>query len=200
MNFLAHLYLSENQPKIMVGNFIGDFVKGKNLQRRFEAEIAQGIEFHRAIDYFTDLHPIVKQSKNRLRPKYRHYAGIIVDIFYDHFLAIGWKEYSEVDLAAFAQYAYGLIGQHEAILPEEVKQMLPYMIRGNWLLSYARLEGIERALFGMSRRTAYVSHMDESITELKLYYAEFQNEFNAFLPELTEWATEWMKRYPGRIT
>ena len=159
MNFLAHLYLSGNHPKIMVGNFIGDFVKGKNILARFEPEIAKGIELHRAIDYYTDLHPTVRLSKNRLRPKYRHYSGVIVDIFYDHFLARNWEKYSVVKLSDFAEQAYQLMNENESILPAEVIQILPYMVRGNWLVNYAKLDGIEKALSGMSRRTAYESRI-----------------------------------------
>ena len=103
MNFLAHLYLSGDNPKVKVGNFIGDFVKGKNLKDRFEADIARGIGLHREIDWFTDTHSIVKQSKDRLRPKYRHYSGVIVDIFYDHFLAKNWDRYSKQLLPDFAE-------------------------------------------------------------------------------------------------
>ena len=95
MNFLAHLYLSGNDPLVRLGNFIGDFVKGRDLADRYEPAIVKGIELHRAIDEFTDQHAIVKQSKMRLRPKYRHYAPVIVDIFYDHFLAAGWDNHSE---------------------------------------------------------------------------------------------------------
>ncbi len=195
MNFLAHLYLSGNEAKIMVGNFIGDFVKGKNLLARYEPEIAKGIELHRAIDYFTDLHPTVRQSKNRLRPKYRHYSGIIVDIFYDHFLARNWDQYSDVLLPDYAEQVYKVIHQHEAILPEEVKYMLPYMTRGNWLVNYAKLEGIEKALSGMTRRTTYESRMNESIEDLKSSYEEFGNEFELFFPELRKWAVEWIRQW-----
>src|SRR5277367_1527199 len=101
MNFLAHLYLSGDNPKIKTGNFIGDFVKGKNLADRFEKDIAKGIVLHREIDWFTDRHPVVKQSKDRLREKYRHYSGVIVDVFYDHFLARNWINYSSKSLSDF---------------------------------------------------------------------------------------------------
>jgi acyl carrier protein phosphodiesterase len=196
MNFLAHVYLSGAHSKMMVGNFIGDFVKGKHLHDRYEPEIAKGIELHRGIDYFTDLHPTVKQSKNRLRAKYRHYSGIIVDIFYDHFLAINWKNYSDVPLSDFAEKVYQLIGKYHAIVPEEVNQMLPYMMRSNWLLNYAKLEGIEKALSGMTRRTMYESHMNESIEDLKNSYQDFQAEFQSFFPELEKWVENWIKEYP----
>jgi acyl carrier protein phosphodiesterase len=184
MNFLAHLYLSGNNAKIMVGNFIGDFVKGRNLLEQFEPEIARGIEIHRAIDAFTDTHPVVRKSKIRLRPTYRHYAPVIVDIFYDHFLARYWDRYNTAPLPEFARHAYGTIEQHHAVLPESVRYMLPYMINGNWLVNYATLEGIQRALSGMARRASHPSRMEEAVNDLRMHYDDFRVEFEEFFPAL----------------
>lgn len=186
MNFLAHLYLSGNNPKIMTGNFIGDFVKGRHLYEQFENEIVRGIEIHRAIDLFTDTHPIVSISKQRLRPAYRHYSPVIVDVFYDHFLAANWTTYHDQTLIAFAKHAYNTIESFDNILPTTVKHMLPYMIRGNWLVNYAQVEGIHRALTGMSRRTKYDSKMDESVNDLREHYDAFKKEFEDFFPLLKE--------------
>lgn len=197
MNFLAHLYLSGNRPKIMVGNFIGDFVKGRNPQERYEPEIAAGIELHRAIDHFTDTHEVVKLSKNRLRPKYRHYSGVIIDMFYDHFLAKNWNLYSSESLIDFAQRSYQLIEEHDSILPEKVKYLMPYMTKGNWLLNYSQLEGLSRALNGMTKRSTYDSKMNESIAELQANYLDFENEFTAFFPELNQYCKDQIiKIYP----
>lgn len=193
MNFLAHLYLSGDNPKIMLGNFIGDFVKGKLALEQFEPEIIRGIGLHRAIDEFTDSHPIVTKSKIRLRPKYRHYSGVIVDIFYDHLLAKNWDLFHTEILPDYAEMAYSIIQEHDSILPEEVKFMMPHMIRGNWLVNYAKLEGIERALSGMTRRTRNESKMDESVIDFKEFYPEFTQEFLEFFPELKHHATEWLK-------
>jgi acyl carrier protein phosphodiesterase len=184
MNFLAHIFLSGDKPKIMVGNFIGDFVKGRNLSERFETEIARGIELHRSIDEFTDSHPIVSQSKDRLRPKYRHYAPVIVDVFYDHFLARNWNNYHSILLPDFAERTYQILNDHHEFLPEKVRQMLPYMEKGNWLVNYGRVEGIQRALTGMSRRTRFDSKMDESVNDLLEFYEDFKREFELFFPEL----------------
>ena len=192
MNFLAHIYLSGDQPKIMVGNFIGDFVKGRNLMDQFEPEIALGIALHRAIDEFTDRHPVVLESKIRLRPKYRHYAAVIVDIFYDHFLSKFWNNYHAEPLAAFSAQTYKTIEQHWEILPVDVKKMLPYMIADNWLLNYGNLDGIERALTGMSRRTRHDSKMNESIVELRKYYDAFKAEFELFLPDLKQHSQQFL--------
>jgi len=186
MNFLAHLYLSEDEPEIMVGNFIGDFVRGRNVYDQFNHNIALGIELHRQIDEFTDHHHIVLESKKRLRTKYRHYAPVIVDVFYDHFLAIHWPTLHTQTLPDFAEYAYSQLEIHQAILPEGVLQMMPYMIRGNWLVNYAKTEGIHRALSGMSRRTPYDSKMDEATQDLEKYFKEFESEFLLFFPELRQ--------------
>ena len=192
MNFLAHLYLSGADPKVKIGNFIGDFVKGRNLSEQFEAGIVKGIALHREIDAFTDRHPVVRESKIRLRPKYRHYSPVIIDVFYDHFLAANWATYSDQLLANFARDSYNTLEKYQALLPEQVNQMLPYMIKGNWLVGYSQVEGIHRALSGMARRTPYESKMEEATADLQLYYSEFQDEFDRFFPELKEFATQWI--------
>lgn len=186
MNFLAHLYLSGNDPEIMIGNFIGDFVRGRHVHEQFKPNIALGIELHREIDAFTDSHLLVLESKKRLRPKYRHYAPVIVDMFYDHFLAARWRDYHLQPLHDFAAYAYSQLKEYEPILPERVVQMIPYMVKGNWLVSYAQVEGIHRALTGMSRRTPFDSKMDEAVFDLEKSYAEFESEFMLFFPELKQ--------------
>lgn len=191
MNFLAHLYLSGDDPNILVGNFIGDFVKGKIALAEFEPEIIRGIELHRAIDEFTDSHAVVTVSKNRLRPKYRHYSGVIVDVFYDHFLAKNWNTYHPELLPDFADKVYGIIQSYDAILPKEVKFMMPYMIKGNWLVNYSRTEGIHRALSGMARRTPYESKMEQSVDDLRENYDDFKNEFETFFPELSAFALDF---------
>jgi acyl carrier protein phosphodiesterase len=184
MNFLAHIYLSGTNPKTMVGNFIGDFVKGRNVLEQFEPEIARGIELHRSIDQFTDHHPVVQISKVRLRPKYRHYAAVIVDVFYDHLLSRFWSDYHGETLEKFSHDTYRTLQQNWDVLPAQVKNLLPYMIKDNWLLNYGTFTGIERALTGMSRRTRHNSRMDESIHDLRENYEAFKSEFQLFFPDL----------------
>lgn len=184
MNFLAHLYLSGDNPRIMIGNFMGDFIKGRSYLQQYDAEIITGIDLHRSIDEFTDSHPVVTQSKNRLRPKYRHYAGVIVDVFYDHFLAANWNQFHSLPLEKFAQQVYRTIQTFDAKLPEELTYMMPYMIKGDWLLSYSTSEGIHRALSGMARRTPYQSKMEEAVNDLREHHDEFKAEFMEFFPQL----------------
>ena len=192
MNFLAHIYLSGANPKTMVGNFIGDFVKGRNVLEQFEADIAKGIELHRSIDEFTDHHPVVQISKMRLRPKYRHYAAVIVDIFYDHLLSRFWSNYHTEPLENFSQDTYTILQQHRNVLPIPVKNLLPYMIRDNWLLNYGTFDGIGKALTGISRRARHDSRMDESIHDLREYYEEFKSEFELFFPDLKKHSEEFL--------
>ena len=195
MNFLAHLYLSHNHPKVMLGNFIGDFVKGRNVAERYEPGIATGIELHRAIDEYTDSHEVVKESKNRLRPKYRHYSGVIVDVFYDHFLAANWSDYHEQPLREYAAHAYYLVQSNLISLPDQVGSMLPYMIQTNWLVSYSEIEGVNRALTGMSRRTPFESKMNEASADLREHYNDFQKEFKAFFPDAITFSKEFLSKH-----
>ena len=193
MNFLAHAYLSPDEEKILVGNLIGDFIKGRQALSQFESEIIRGVELHRAIDEFTDNHPVVYESKHRLRPKYRHYAGVIVDVFYDHFLATHWKQFHATPLETFASETYQTLTRFGAIVPLEFKQMLPYMVRGNWLVAYADISGIHGALSGMARRTPYESKMELASQDLKVDYEKYETEFEQFFPELKAFAAEWIR-------
>jgi acyl carrier protein phosphodiesterase len=194
MNFLAHLYLSGNNPAVMTGNFIGDFVKGKNLRERFGDSIAKGIDLHRSIDSFTDTHAVVALSKKRLWPIYRHYAAVIVDIYYDHFLARNWSDYHPQLLPDYADYCYEVLQAQQSALPEQVQFMLTHMIRGNWLVNYGTLEGIHRALTGMAQRTRFVSKMEEAVNDLETHYSAFEQEFKLFFPELKQHAELFLSK------
>lgn len=192
MNFLAHLYLSQSPPELMVGNFIGDFVKGKAFEN-YPETIRQGIILHREIDTFTDDHVWVKKSKRRLVTKYRHYAAVIVDMFYDHFLASQWHNYHDQPLEQFAAGVYSTIQDFWELLPDKARYMLPYMIEQNWLLSYATTSGINRALSGLSRRSRFTSHMEKATEDLEADYEAYKEEFTAFFPVIIEYVEQWKK-------
>ena len=195
MNFLAHCYLSGENQKLLVGNFIGDFVKGRQALESFDREISKGVSLHRFIDAFTDTHAIVHESKQRLRGKYRHYANVIVDVFYDHFLASQWANFHAGALKDYSLWVYSVIQSYGTVLPTGVKYMLPYMINGNWLYNYRKVEGIARALSGMSQRTSYDSKMDEASEDLNQHYDLFKHEFNEFFPLLNTACAEWIKTH-----
>ena len=192
MNFLAHIYLSGNNKEIAIGNFISDSVRG-NKYRAFPKEIQKGILLHRQIDTFTDAHEIFRKSTKRLHKKYSHYSGVIVDIFYDHFLAKNWEDYSDISLEEYSISFYKDLNDNFDILPQKVQNLMPYLIKDNWLLSYASIPGIAKVLYGMSRRTKYNSNMDLATTDLVNHYSEFENEFRLFFKELIEFSKAKLK-------
>ena len=183
MNYLAHIYLSNQNEGITIGNFIADGIKGKNYTK-YPNEIQKGILLHRGIDSFTDSHPTVRLSTKRLHKNYGHYSGVIVDILYDHFLAKNWNIYHEQPLEDYIEDFYELLRNSFDILTPRIKRMMPYMISDNWLLSYASVEGISKILVQMNRRTNNTSKMNFAVIELEEYYNEFENEFTSFFEEL----------------
>ncbi|MFD2552210.1 ACP phosphodiesterase [Bizionia sediminis] len=193
MNFLAHIYLSNNLKNVAIGNFIADGIRGKQYLK-YSKEIQIGILLHREIDTFTDAHPIFRQSTKKLHKNYGHYSGIIVDIFYDHFLAKNWTTYSKIPLAIFVQDFYQLLEENFHILPQKTQHMVPFMMQHNWLLNYAHVQGIQQVLNGMNKRTGYKSNMHLATTELLEHYSKFELEFTSFFEELRIFAAQALTR------
>lgn len=189
MNFLAHIYLSGDNDLIKIGNFMADGIRGKHFES-YPLEIQKGIILHRAIDTFTDAHPIFRQSTKRLHEKYHHYAGVIVDVFYDHFLAKNWNKYSDEKLDHFVARFYQSLKDNHIILSERTRGMMPYMIEHNWLVSYQTVDGINRILTQMDQRTKNESKMRFATNELSEFYTEFEDEFTQFFEELNAFSTQ----------
>lgn len=183
MNYLAHLYLSADHPELSIGNFIADHVKGREIER-YTGYILEGIRLHRHIDAFTDAHPVVEESKKRLRTVFGKYASVIADVYFDHFLARDWSMYHHQSLHEFASSSYTLMNNNRHHLPERTIYMLSYMESQNWLVAYAEIEGIEKAFRGLSRRTRFSSGMEYAHQFLQENYQEFEEEFRRFFPEL----------------
>lgn len=183
MNFLAHIYLSFNDPQLALGNFMADSIRGRDYDH-LPQRMQEGIVLHRSIDTFTDTHPIPRQSSKRLHGRYSHYSRVIVDIYYDHFLAVHWNRYHPEPLEAFVAEFYALLQAHHQWLPAGVRRLMPHMIRDNWLANYAHLEGIGRVLEGMNRRTNHKSGMHRAVEDLQRHYGSFEQEFEAFFEEL----------------
>ena len=189
MNFLAHIYLSGNNDYIKIGNFMADGIKGDDYNN-FPDAIKKGILLHRAIDSYTDMHPVFRKSKHRLHEKYGHYSGVIMDIFYDHFLAKNWNSYSKTPLATYINDFYQLLQTHFDELTLKIQKMYPNMVQQNWLLSYATVEGIGTILYQMDYRTKFQSKMQYAIEELVLFYNEFEEEFTLFFEDIRQMALE----------
>lgn len=195
MNYLAHSFLSFTYNDILIGNFIADALRGKEVDS-FDSSIKMGIQLHRLIDNFTDHHIIVKQSKERLAPKYGKYDSVIMDILYDHFLAINWYKYSDITLTEHSNKVYQSLQNNYHILPPKIKEFLPHMIRENWLVQYGNIEGIAQSLQGMARRASFVSHMEEAIVDLNNNYSEFDADFQLFFPELMSVCKDFLEDQP----
>ena len=188
MNILAHAWLSGRYTELLIGNFIGDFIKGDPTSPRHNltpGEVA-GVRLHRAIDTFTDAHPDVAAVRDLLHPRCHKYAGAAVDIFFDHFLAVDFQQLTGDVLGEFIPYFYQTLQQNIVRLPATATRMTDYMIRQDWLTNYQFTEGIDRSLKGVSRRTAYPSGLDTVIADFTLYYDQIAGHFRYFWPALAE--------------
>jgi len=162
---------------------MADGIRGKHFES-YPLEIQKGIILHRFIDTYTDSHPIFRESTKRLHENYHHYAGVIVDIFYDHFLAKNWSIYSDENLNEFTERFYQSLRDNFDVLSERTKGMMPYMINHNWLASYQTVEGISQILTRMDSRTQNESKMRFASNELIEFYTEFEQEFTTFFEDL----------------
>jgi len=183
MNHLAHIFLSGDDEYIKIGNFIGDYIKGKKY-RKYDPKIQKGIIMHRHIDDFTDKNPIPKDVKHLFSPYFHKYAGIIIDLFYDHFLAINWDKFSDQPLQDFVQDFYAMLEKNNEQLPDQVQSFLPRMIEQNRLYSYKNLQGLEQALKIMSRRTSLPDHTSKAIKTLSENYLTINRNFLEFFPTI----------------
>ncbi len=162
---------------------MADAVKG-NKYLAFDDEIQKGIMLHRAIDSYTDQHELVKLSKKRLNQRYNHYNGVIIDIFYDHFLAKNWSQYSAIPLPLYASEIYMILEANSQIFPSKVKRMFYFMKLQNWLVSYTDVNEIKKVLIRMSLRSKYKSNMHLASEDLILHYDNLENDFQQFFPEI----------------
>lgn len=189
MNFLAHAYLSFQQPQILVGNMISDFVKG--AAKNFHAnDVRQGIILHRSIDSFTDVHPATQKAKEIFRPHYRLYSGALVDILYDHFLARDEKIFPGQSLQQFTQHVYAVLEQHTTELPDRFLPMLAYMKAEDWLYNYKYETGIQKSLSGLIRRAAYLSESNTAYNLFLNNYAALQSCYEEFFPDVKQFAKQ----------
>ena len=185
MTYLAHLYLSDSDPDSRVGSLMGDFVKGR-VGDDFKPSVREGILLHRKVDSFTDAHPFIRQSKARISPGFRRYAGILVDIFYDHFLATRWHQWSDVSLDEFAGEIYGMLRERQDTFPESMQRSMRYMVSRRLLQSYREIGGVHDALRGIETRLKRPSRLGESVRELEQNYTALRSDFEQFFPLLVE--------------
>ncbi|MCG6186138.1 acyl carrier protein phosphodiesterase [Maribellus maritimus] len=189
MNYLAHLYLSGKEEDVIVGNFIGDYVKGKKYIN-YPGPVQKGILLHRQIDSFTDTNPKFREAKQLLLAEYGLHAGVVIDLFYDHFLARNWPSYSQLILRDFTKKIHAILLSHFFYLPKRVQGFLPFLIQHKRLESYATIEGIQKTLEIMSSHTSLPAKSEKAIEILRENFIFFENNFTSFMDEMFEFVTE----------
>lgn len=190
MNFLAHLFLGSREPEQALGSLLGDFVRGPVQRLDLPQGVREGIWLHRRIDSFTDAHPLVCRSRERVSPQRRRYAGIMIDMFYDHLLARHWQSFSDQPLEQFTQEIYALLLEQQSIIPERAWPTIRRMAEHDWLSSYARLSSLHLALDNISLRLKRANPLPGSALELELDYPGFEADFMAYMPQVMAYATD----------
>ena len=186
MNYLAHLHLGGQRPDQLLGSLYGDFVKGR-LQGQFAPEVEAGIQLHRRIDVFTDRHPLVDVALGRFSDTRRRYAGIVLDVFFDHCLARDWRLYADQPLAQFTADVYRVLSR-EPQLPERLAKIAPHMVANDWLGSYQEFEVLDQVLRGISRRLSRPEELARAMQELRRLYEPLSEDFRLFYPQLQDFA------------
>jgi acyl carrier protein phosphodiesterase len=193
MNYLGHMYLSGKDAELMLGNFIADAVKGNQIDS-FPDPVKRGILLHRKIDAFTDHHSSSRALNRLLNPHFRKYSGVVVDMYYDHFLARNWTTFSSEDLKSFTEANYRILQRHFLQLPARSRRILPFMMKDNWLMAYASFAGLDQAFRGIARRTPFYSGMEKGVAVLRDHYAECRACFECFMPDVTAFVAEEKER------
>ncbi len=192
MNYLAHFYLSDQTSEGFVGSILGDFARG-NVVGKFTETIEKEIAMHRKIDVFTDTNLVVKQSKKRVSANRSKFAGVLVDMFYDHYFAVNFERYSPISLKEFSQKVYQALHQHQEFLPTDFRQKIVSIAEFDLLGSYQTLDGIGLALYRISKRIKRENNLPEGIFDLKNNYQTLQNDFEKFFPQLIEFVKKERK-------
>ena len=196
MNYLAHLYLSGPSDGVRLGNFIGDYVKG-NRFTRYPTEIRKGILLHRQIDSFMDEHPLSHASAELFRARYTRFSRVIIDVVYDHYLAKNWDKYSDQSLHDFVNEVHKLFITNYFILPPQVRQFLPFLIRSRRMENYQHLSGIEKTLKIMANHTVLPDHSAWAVEQIVKNDDQLQEQFTAFFEDIREMCRLFLENYKG---
>jgi acyl carrier protein phosphodiesterase len=182
MNYLAHAFLSNNDKDLLIGNFIADHIRGNNFNH-YSPQIIEGIHLHRRIDAFTDAHANFKQSKRVFYKGFEKYSGILIDIYFDYFLAKNFLHHSSIALDVFSENVYKIYTAHETILPKSSTRFLGYVVKNNVYTAYATTQGIEKVLYHLSQRINHKVKLNDSIPLFLANEAELQTNFEVFMAD-----------------
>lgn len=196
MNFLAHFFLGHPDEEHVVGNFLGDFVKGSDFNL-YAPKISQGIVMHRMIDDFVDHHPAFLESKRMIFHRYRHYAGVVMDIYFDYFLAKNWKLFSDQPLDEFISGCYQTLERYQSNMPYAAQVALKHMKQGDWLSRYTNYEGLARTFMGMSKYIKRKTGMETAVEDLLLHEEAMNAHFLEFFPEMITKRDDFLQNSQG---
>ncbi len=189
MNYLAHLFLADDNDDSLLGNLFGDFVKG-NPEDRYNTGICDGIYCHRKIDIFADAHPVTRRSRLLFSRRWRRFAGIIVDMCHDHFLSKHWQRFSARDRSEFVDHVYAVLTRHRPILPGRLQRILDFIIDENWLGSYIQIKNVGITLDRIAGRLTRGEQFKGAIVEVDTHYDELERDFLNFFPDLIRYTRE----------
>jgi len=192
MNYLAHIFLSGKNEEVLIGNFIADSIRNKQVEELPEG-MKKGVLLHRKIDTFTDQHPAVKETTKLLNAAHGKYAPVLLDIFYDYFLMKNWERYSDEDFDIFKERSYRILEKHMEWIPLKMRKNLPAMIAADWLTSYGKLEGIEFTISKVKSRVSKPDFLENPIESIFDHEEMLNNNFNLFFPDLQQVVKEEMK-------
>ncbi|NMT63610.1 acyl carrier protein phosphodiesterase [Marinobacter orientalis] len=189
MNHLAHLFLSPDSAQARVGSLLGDFARGI-VPADLPARVRAGLYHHRAVDAFTDRHPEVIASKQLFSSQRRRFAGVALDILYDHYLLRNWEQFSHLDPDTFISQVYGELDAHSSLMPEHMQRVTQQIVRHDWFHSYMELENIGYALDRVAGRIRFRNAFSGIIEEIEEHNDELEHRFLRFFPELKHFAKE----------
>lgn len=183
MNFLAHMFLTQGDKELTVGNYVADFIRNRDLVL-FSDRVVQGIMLHRHIDHYTDTHPEVLKSTRTLRSRHKKYAPVVIDVFYDYILSKNWDRFSELDMRSFADKIYMHLNEYSEEFPIHLQDITTRMIADDFLLQYGTQAGIEKTFRRIGRRAKFQSNFNTAFEDLVLGYEELNDGFLKFFPDL----------------
>lgn len=189
MNFIAHLLLSGDHPDLKLGNFMGDFVRNRELAL-YPPAVQAGVRLHRLLDTYTDNHPAVRQAMRLLYPAHGKYAAVLIDLFFDYILAKHWTEFGPESLRSFIDRQYDFLAARQAYMPGRLQERLPRMIADDWLMSYTTLQGLDRALGYMKRRVSKPEKLEGATDSLRTQLDQLDRHFLRFFPEAQAYARQ----------
>lgn len=185
MNYLAHLYLSQDNGLSKAGNLMADFLKQADLSIQPVA-ILKGIDNHRATDKFTDSHPAVTRLRTEFDPAFRRFVPIMLDVTFDHMLAKSWHDFHELDLVEFTKHAHQQLSEVEQYMPDLMRNRLRGMAKEGWLARYVSTDTVDKTLIAISNRIRFENNLDEAYREVIKQYDVIEETFHAFFPELVD--------------